>query len=120
MQRTKISDEERVARTMALVVEMGADIEALEDTYSKTSLIWAAEDGHLAFVKCLLNQKANVAARDCFGMTALHYAAENGHLDCVESLVEAGSDVDARTDNSETPMWKACKLEVPCLSIQLN
>jgi uncharacterized protein len=115
MPMSKVSDNERITDTMGLLLDMEADIEALEKTYGKTPLIWAAENGRLEFVRFLLDRNANVSARDCFGMTALHYAAENGHLESVEGLIdmETRPDIDARDNGRQTPLWKACKSFLP-------
>ncbi|PCD24438.1 hypothetical protein FGRA07_11098 [Fusarium graminearum] len=67
----------------------------LEDTYSRTPLWYAAQNGHKAVVELLLAEgaDANAAATDN-GCTALQAAAEGGHLEVIEKLLAAGADAD--------------------------
>lgn len=57
----------------------------------RTVLQAAAEDGHLAMVKKLLQQKATVNALAPGGSTALQAAAERGHLAVVARLRAVGA-----------------------------
>ncbi|CZS86115.1 unnamed protein product [Fusarium graminearum] len=70
----------------------------LEDTYSRTPLWYAAQNGHKAVVELLLVAGADVnatAAATEDGRTALQVAAERGHLKVVEKLLAAGADANA-------------------------
>ncbi|KAF9771951.1 hypothetical protein IL306_010380 [Fusarium sp. DS 682] len=70
----------------------------LEDTYSRTPLWYAAQNGHKAVVELLLVAGADVNATPCHdGRTSLQAAAEGGHLEVVEKLLEAGANVNAAT-----------------------
>ena len=80
-----------------------------------TSLIIAARDGKLDFVKVLLRYEANIEARGTIkidgkvieGCTALWIAASNGHFDVVRLLIEQNAEVDGRTSNDSTPLRAA-------------
>jgi ankyrin repeat protein len=76
-----------------------------KDNYGQTPLLWAAESGHEAVVKLLLEMgKADVDC-NCNGRTPLSYAAENGHEAVVKLLLETGrADVDSRDKYSWTPL----------------
>ena len=80
-----------------------------------TSLIIAARDGKLDFVKVLLRYEANIEARGTIkidgkvieGCTALWIAASNGHFDVVRLLIEQNAEVDGRTSSNSTPLRSA-------------
>jgi hypothetical protein len=63
----------------------------LEDTYRRTPLWYAAQNGHKAVAELLLVAGADVNA------AALEAAARGGHLEVVEKLLEAGANVNAAT-----------------------
>ncbi|CAF3539468.1 unnamed protein product, partial [Fusarium graminearum] len=69
----------------------------LEDTYSRTPLWYAAQNGHKAVVELLLaaGADANAAAASKYGRTALQAAAKGGHLEVIKKLLAAGADVNA-------------------------
>ena len=70
-------------------VSRGANVEENYNSYGKTALIAASEEGHLEVVKYLVEQcHANVEAKDNDGYTPLIRASENGHLEVVKYLVE--------------------------------
>jgi ankyrin repeat protein len=51
-----------------------------KDKYSRTSLSCAAENGHEAIVKLLLDtSKVDADSKDKYSQTPLSWAAENGH-----------------------------------------
>jgi hypothetical protein len=81
----------------------------LQDSYGRTPLSWAAENGHKAVVKLLLEAKADVNAKDNKGQTPLWCAARNGHEAVVKLLLEAKADVDAKDNGGRTPLWCAAR-----------
>ena len=96
-----------------LLLDYGADIEAISDWRRRTPLFEAAYWGDVAKVQVLLERGANPDGRDTAGYTALHGAAFNGifnpHL--VLDLVEVarlvlmyGANVNAQRDNGKTPI----------------
>lgn len=80
------------------------------------ALASAAENGHFAVVKILLESKANTDAKTCdsyrCGRTdnrALHYAATEGRVEIVKLLVEHRADMEANNRNGETPLCIATR-----------
>ena len=66
-------------------------------------------NGHLAVVRLLIEQNAEVDARTSTNSTPLITAVFSGHLDIVRCLVENGADVNARKIfNLRTPLMVAC------------
>ena len=55
-----------------------------------TALTWAAQGGHLAIVRFLVSEGADIHVRDENGWTALMKAAVSGYLDVVRFLVDRG------------------------------
>jgi ankyrin repeat protein len=61
-------------------------------------LLYAANAGHEAIVKRLLEAKAGTDSRDTFNRSPLLLAAENGHEAVVKLLLEAKADIDSSDD----------------------
>ena len=65
----------------------------------RLSLHAAAQNGHVAAIKALLEAHADVDAALLDGRRALHSAAMQGHVDAIKALLEAHADVDAATND---------------------
>ncbi|XP_027027080.2 CARD- and ANK-domain containing inflammasome adapter protein [Tachysurus fulvidraco] len=74
-----------------------------------TSLLLAAEHGHVPVIKFLLHQGAKLDFKDQLGRTALHKAAEMGHTEAVVALVRAGAGIYATDQASKTPQHLAAQ-----------
>ncbi|OCL09887.1 hypothetical protein AOQ84DRAFT_270304, partial [Glonium stellatum] len=72
----------------------------VKDTYRRTALWYAADQGHEAMVEFLLELGTYVNIQDDLGWTALMRAARNGHKEVVQLLLKAGADTDAQ-DNRD-------------------
>jgi ankyrin repeat protein len=72
---------------MRLLLGLGGDAEIPDICYDRTQLSWAAERGHEAMVKLLLETgQANVESKDGARWTPLSWAAERGHEAVVKLL----------------------------------
>jgi ankyrin repeat protein len=72
-----------------------------------TALYRAAENGHVAVVRPLLEHKADVNTKIEYGSTALCRAAENGREAVVRLLLEHKADVDAKDNYMSTTLYWA-------------
>ncbi|KAJ4128287.1 hypothetical protein NW754_002279 [Fusarium falciforme] len=83
-------EDEEALRVMddLLIDDKGAAMEAKYKEYGQTPLSWAAEEGHEAAVRLLVDKGANIEAKDKFGRTPLSRAAGNGH-EAVVKLLES-------------------------------
>ncbi|SCO87659.1 uncharacterized protein FRV6_11786 [Fusarium oxysporum] len=87
--------------------QVGININA-KDERSWAPLEWAAEEGHEAIVRMLLDRGACTEAADKEGMTPLLRAAGNGHKAIVQLLLNRGAHIDAADNTGRTPlMWAA-------------
>ncbi|PNP53961.1 hypothetical protein THARTR1_05648 [Trichoderma harzianum] len=69
----------------------------LKDTYGRTPLSWAAENGHVAVVALLLKTgQVEAGSEDKWNQTPLLYASANNYEDVVELLLENGVNVDSK------------------------
>ena len=69
----------------------------------------AAQGGHLAVMRFLVSEGADIHVRDENGWTALMWAAQGGHLDVVRFLVVEGADIHARNNVGDTALVLAAQ-----------
>jgi ankyrin repeat protein len=86
---------------------------------SKTPLLYATREGHLALARLLIDNGANLELGDGNGVTPLINAVVNAsiirvnrtgtsdHLKIAQLLLDAGADVNAVDWYGETPLWAA-------------
>lgn len=74
-----------------VLLQAGADANALINWDDGTPLIRAASAGHIETVRALLAGGAEVNANDRYERTALMIAKEKGHTEVVELLKAAGA-----------------------------
>jgi ankyrin repeat protein len=77
------------------------------DGFAKTALSCAAEKGHEAMVRLLLEKGADVNSKGEYGMTALHRAAESGDEAMVRLLLEKGADANVKDEDGWTALYFA-------------
>ncbi|KXX74246.1 Vegetative incompatibility protein HET-E-1, partial [Madurella mycetomatis] len=69
-----------LAAILQRVGKFAVDINTRDDEWGRTPLSWAAENGHEAVVRLLLDTgKVDIDTRDNMGQTPLSWAARNGH-----------------------------------------
>ena len=76
-------------------------------SFRRTPLHWAAEKGHEAVARLLLEHKADVNARGISGCTALYQASEKGHEAVVRLLLDYNADVNAEDSSRWTALQRA-------------
>jgi ankyrin repeat protein len=77
------------------------------DLFSKTPLIFAANNGHEDVVRVLLEGGANADMTNNLQQTALHYTAWNGNLDMCRLLLDLGAKVDPLDKWKDSPLHSA-------------
>jgi len=97
-----------VAKARRLVEVERADVNKAT-TDGETPLLVAAQLGHLAVIKYLVQQGAYKNNARVDGVTALLMAANKGHFQVVRYLVEQGADKEKAMDTGETPLYIAAK-----------
>ncbi len=83
---------------LKLLLEAGADINAVDKCCRSTALGWASRNGNLPALKALIETGADMNA----GSSPLIGAADKKHVDCLRALVEAGVPPCAQA------LWYAC------------
>lgn len=103
----------QITRTLALLLDAGADANAQKMSGSHvglTALMWAATDAHSSDnVRLLLAHGANVNLRQPDGWTALMAAAEFGTPEIVRMLLDRGADPTAKNAQGDTPLSLAAE-----------
>ncbi len=87
----------------------GKDVNAKDDLYGDTPLLWAAGFGHKGIVEMLITRGADVNAKAEGGWTPLHYATGGNDKEIVELLIGKGADMNAKNAKDQiTPLhWAA-------------
>lgn len=98
-----------ISSVVEAILESAVGIDS-NDNSGRTPLSWAAEKGHGAIVKLLLDKGANIDSKNkYFGRTPLSWAAEEGHKVVVELLLGKGADRDSADKSGQTPLLWAAK-----------
>ncbi|KAI8608265.1 ankyrin repeat-containing domain protein, partial [Chytriomyces sp. MP71] len=74
-------------KTIEVLVQNGATIDAKEHRYALTPLHMAAKSGHTAIMNLLVSQGADPTNRTTDNRTCLCFAAYGSHLDCIQALL---------------------------------
>lgn len=91
--------------TARLLVDHGADVDAVSPTFgSVTPLHSAAAGGSAEIVHLLLAAGADPNTRQNGGFTALHAAAQNGDAAMARDLLDHGAEVDPATEDGRTAL----------------
>ena len=87
----------------------GKDVNAKDDLYGDTPLLWAAGFGHKEVVGMLITKGADVNAKSGGGWTPLHYATGGNDKEIVLLLIAKDADLNAKNANDRiTPLhWAA-------------
>ncbi len=90
----------------SLVQTYGHDVDA-RDTYGRTPMHWASEEGRLEVMQYLVEQGADIRIPDGVARTPLHWAAFGGHLVCVIFLREKGAHLNTIDCEQKTALFLA-------------
>jgi ankyrin repeat protein len=93
---------------VSILLDRGADVNAVDGTTGRTALHEAAEHGNLSTVEILLESGAEVDAKDIWGWTPLHRAATQGGRKVVYLLLDKGADYNLKASGKKTPLDLAC------------
>ncbi|XP_066936997.1 espin-like isoform X2 [Clytia hemisphaerica] len=112
---------EQALRTIQEAYSNGTLRPNVLDQRGLSLLHYAAFDGQLLCVKCLINYGADIHARSREGFVAAHYAAAGGHLPILQFLYERDkTSVTVRNEFDLTPLYVAAQEgQLDCL-IWLN
>lgn len=94
-------------QAVLLLLERGADIDAVDIKSGRSPLIHAVENNSLSMVQLLLQHGANVNAQMYSGSSALHSASGRGLLPLVRTLVRSGADSGLKNCHNDTPLMVA-------------
>ena len=94
---------EIIVETVRLLVDHGADVNALDYSHS-TPLHLASSQGVLEAVQILIKHGADVNAQNETNLTPLHRASLLGDVQIVQLLIDHGADVTAKDWNHKTPL----------------
>ena len=94
---------------LRLLIEAGADVNAMEEEHGDTPLTLAAFGGHCECVSLLINSGANVNKKNKWDDTPLHRAVCGGHDACAELLIAAGAKVNKKNKCGQSPLLLAAE-----------
>lgn len=94
-------------QAVRFLLNSGAEADSL-DSFSRTALYRAAENGHFGVCNDLMQWDANPDALVNGGdSTTLGEAASNGRLKTVVALLEGGAEIEGRDNRWRTPLFRA-------------
>ncbi|KAJ3110365.1 hypothetical protein HDU96_006657 [Phlyctochytrium bullatum] len=103
-----IASRRGASRTMTLLIEAGADVNAA-GRYNRTPLQVACQMARVHVVRRLLEAGADVEAVDARGWTPLHDATWGRNVETVKVLLDAGACVNVGDKLGQTPLYVACQ-----------
>ena len=74
-----------------------------------TPMHYAAENGSLNVILCMVSRGAGIDPSDLFERTPLMIAIENNKSAVARSLIELGADIDLQDSFGKSPLMYACK-----------
>ena len=90
-----------------LLLENGAEVDAVATDSDCTSLHYAASLGHVELCELLVRYGADPDAQTIRLETPLHLAVASGHSDVVALLLKYNARLDIRNKNGMTPLQQA-------------
>src|SRR5262245_37572800 len=90
--------------SVADIKSLGAHIDTLGESVSRTALMAAAFAGRSDLIELLVECGAALDRGNQQGLTPLHEAAGMGRVDAVKMLLGLGANVEAETSFGDTPL----------------
>jgi len=91
-------------QVISVLIDMGANINALDSQGSGTPLHYATMFGAVDAIETLLSRGANVNATNANKATPLHLATQKGKIDSIKVLLSHEASVNAKEINGRTPL----------------
>jgi ankyrin repeat protein len=105
-----VTQKERAPQMIQLLLDYGADLDAVVGPSDMTALHWAAVHGMTHAVDILVSKGSSMSRTCARGQTPFTLAAENGHLVIVQLLLAKGADLHERSSNGGSAlMWAASR-----------
>ena len=98
-----------IYRSLCRAIDRNILVVDVRDGYGQTPLSRAAEGGHEAVVRLLLEKGAAIESKDDYRRTPLSRAAEGGHEAVVRRLLEKGAAIESKDDYRRTPLSRAAE-----------
>ena len=96
------------SRAVAAWLDEGGGVDARIAEFNDATLLMAAANrGHEAMVRMLLQRGASVNLQDSLGLTALMHAAIDGHTTIVQALLDARTDASLQAESGGTALMFA-------------
>ncbi|XP_028678829.1 uncharacterized protein bcl3 [Erpetoichthys calabaricus] len=92
---------------VTLLLDRGADIDAVDIKSGRSPLIHAVENNNTDTVKLLIESGSNVNTQTYSGNTALHSACGRGLLEITRILLKNGADSSIKNYHNDTPVMVA-------------
>jgi MYND finger/Ankyrin repeats (3 copies) len=98
-------------KCIAVLLSHGADVNlpAVYEGHPDSPLHAAAQQGHVAVCRQLVEAGADMEFRGDLQSTPLHYAAQFGRCGVAALLMQRGADTNALNSNLRTPIMIACR-----------
>ena len=91
------------AGSLALLIELNAEVDARADANGARALHYCADKGSVRCAQLLLEHGAPLEATDDHGNTPLHAAGRRGHQLLFDALLAAGADPRAQNARGKAP-----------------
>lgn len=104
-----------------LLIELGADVNKVNENDNNTPLHDASYNGNTEIIKLLINAGADVNAINKNNKTPIYWALMNGHAETVKVFIDAGIDVNTCYEDNETALnWASYRGHVETVKLLID